>query len=406
MGTATHRSNLAALEGRLATRHRPRTSRPRRRVPESQCGRVPPVYQVPARGRPRLVRGGRRTGGCPAWTSTTRCRAGNRTTPVEKWIANGFGTSTTAAYRPHRARRTTERWVARHPADWAADDGEIELTPADSTARVPRRLVGGRRRRRQPQAAIDHLSTGSDWTSEMTTVTSDARRERVLRRAVSVARVDSDPRDEHHMAHRPRHRVAPRRRSRRAATVRHWPVGAVGQNPWRDPSGPQVGGCGGSTSDDIAPYEGSNVVSSAGGVTPRSPTSRGTTVCSTPRPPGPSRPRRRGAGVPRDHPAHRSRTHERGDDDVADIAADGARTFVRDHIGAWIDAWAARVGAIDAFTPWFPFAAVAAELSAGRLQFGTIPLHDPAALPADAGAAADEEAIMGCEDSIDSDFLP
>ena len=35
-----------------------------------------------------------------------------------------------------------------------------------------------------------------------------------------------------------------------------------------------------------------------------------------------------------------------------------------------------------------------------------IPLRDPAALPADAGIAADEEAIVGCEDSVGSDLLP
>jgi nitrate reductase assembly molybdenum cofactor insertion protein NarJ len=158
----------------------------------------------------------------------------------------------------------------------------------------------------------------------------------------------------------------------------------------------------------VAPYEGSNVASTAGGVTPRLADIAGFY-------------RAFNASVPHDRPDHvvaqleflaltlltEAEALERGDDDVADVAARATRTFVRDHIGAWIDAWAARVGAIDELAPWFPFAAVAAELVRREAAIrNVIPLHDPAALPADAGVAADEEAIMGCEDSIDSDFLP
>ena len=52
-------------------------------------------------------------------------------------------------------------------------------------------------------------------------------------------------------------------------------------------------------------------------------------------------------------------------------------------------------------------AAVAAELVRREAAIrNVIPLRDPAALPADAGVAADEEAIVGCEDSVDSDLLP
>lgn len=62
---------------------------------------------------------------------------------------------------------------------------------------------------------------------------------------------------------------------------------------------------------------------------------------------------------------------ERGDDDVVEVAARATRSLLRDHIGGWIDAEAARVGAIGELAPWFPFAA-----------------------------------NVGGEDSVDSDLLP
>jgi hypothetical protein len=158
----------------------------------------------------------------------------------------------------------------------------------------------------------------------------------------------------------------------------------------------------------VAPYEGSNVASTAGGVTPRLADIAGFY-------------RAFNASVPHDRPDHvvaqleflalslltEAEAIERGDDDVVEVAARATRSFLRDHIGGWIDAWAARVGAIDELAPWFPFAAVAADLVRREAAIrNVIPLRDPAALPADAGVAADEEAIMGCEDSLDSDLLP
>jgi nitrate reductase assembly molybdenum cofactor insertion protein NarJ len=158
----------------------------------------------------------------------------------------------------------------------------------------------------------------------------------------------------------------------------------------------------------VAPYEGSNVASTAGGVTPRLADIAGFY-------------RAFNASVPHDRPDHvvaqleflalslltEAEALERGDDDVVEVAARATRSFLRDHIGGWIDAWAARVGAIDELAPWFPFAAVAADLVRREAAIrNVIPLRDPAALPADAGVAADEEAVMGCEDSVDSDLLP
>jgi nitrate reductase assembly molybdenum cofactor insertion protein NarJ len=158
----------------------------------------------------------------------------------------------------------------------------------------------------------------------------------------------------------------------------------------------------------VAPYEGSNVASTAGGVTPRLADIAGFY-------------RAFNASVPHDRPDHvvaqleflaltlltEAEAFERGDDDVGGVAARATRSFLRDHVGGWIDAWAARVGAIGELAPWFPFAAVAADLVRREAAIrNVIPLRDPAALPADAGIAADEEAVMGCEDSLDSDLLP
>ena len=89
---------------------------------------------------------------------------------------------------------------------------------------------------------------------------------------------------------------------------------------------------------------------------------------------------------------------ERGDLEHAQIAASAVRSFLRDHIGGWIDAWAARVGAIDELTPWFPYAAAAADLVRSEAaNRNVIPVRDGAALPADAGLADDEEAVVACE---------
>jgi nitrate reductase assembly molybdenum cofactor insertion protein NarJ len=158
----------------------------------------------------------------------------------------------------------------------------------------------------------------------------------------------------------------------------------------------------------VAPYEGSNVASTAGGVTPRLADIAGFYRAFS-------------ASVPHDRPDHvvaqleflaltlltEAEALERGGSDVVEVAAMATRSFLRDHIGGWIDAWAARVGAIDELAPWFPFAAVAAELVRREAAIrNVIPLRDPAALPADAGVAADEEAMLGCEDGVDSDLLP
>jgi len=158
----------------------------------------------------------------------------------------------------------------------------------------------------------------------------------------------------------------------------------------------------------VAPYEGSNVASTAGGVTPRLADVAGFY-------------RAFNATVPSDRPDHvvaqleflaltlltEAEALERGDGELADVAARATRSFLRDHIGGWIDAWAARVGAIDELAPWFPFAAAAAELVRGEAAVrNVIPLRVPAALPADAGVPTDDEAIIECADGAEGDPVP
>jgi nitrate reductase assembly molybdenum cofactor insertion protein NarJ len=153
----------------------------------------------------------------------------------------------------------------------------------------------------------------------------------------------------------------------------------------------------------VAPYEASNVTSTVGGVTPRLADIAGFY-------------RAFNATVVSDRPDHvvaelefvalslitEAEALEQGNDELADIAASATRSFVRDHLGGWIDAWAARVDAIDELAPWLPFAAVAAELVRTEAAVrNVIPLRDLAALPADAGVPTDDEAIIACEDGLD-----
>jgi nitrate reductase assembly molybdenum cofactor insertion protein NarJ len=148
----------------------------------------------------------------------------------------------------------------------------------------------------------------------------------------------------------------------------------------------------------IAPYEGSNVVLSAGGVTGRLADVAGYY-------------RAFGMQIRGDRPDHvvaeleflafalavEADAVEAGDDDHAAVAADAIRSFLRDHIGTWIDAWAARVAEVVDTSPWAPYAAAAAELV--RVEGGrrnVIAARTAAVLVADAGAI-DEEPELTCE---------
>jgi TorA maturation chaperone TorD len=149
----------------------------------------------------------------------------------------------------------------------------------------------------------------------------------------------------------------------------------------------------------VAPYEGSNVPNAVGGVTPRLADIAGFY-------------RAFGMAVTGNRPDHvvaqleflavtllaEAEAIEHGDPERADLAASATRSFLRDHIGGWIDAWAARVEAIDELRPWLPYAAVAADLvrteTANR---NVIPLRERPALRADAGVASDSDAMITCD---------
>lgn len=150
----------------------------------------------------------------------------------------------------------------------------------------------------------------------------------------------------------------------------------------------------------VAPYEGSNVSTTVGGITPRLADVAGFY-------------RAFGLAVTGDRPDHivaqleflavalltEAEALEQNDTERAEVCARATRSFLRDHVGGWIDAWAARVSAIDELAPWLPIAAAAADLvrsEAGRRN--VIPLRDAAALIADAGLADDLEATFACED--------
>jgi len=157
----------------------------------------------------------------------------------------------------------------------------------------------------------------------------------------------------------------------------------------------------------VAPYEGSNVVTTVAGVTPRLADIAGfyrafNTVVRDDRP---------------DHIVAQlefvavtvlmeAEAIERGDLDHAEIAADATRAFLRDHLGGWIDAWAARVDEIAELAPWAPIAATAVDLVRSEAAIrNVIPLRTPAALVADAGIPSDDEAITDCHDLADEDLL-
>jgi TorA maturation chaperone TorD len=51
-----------------------------------------------------------------------------------------------------------------------------------------------------------------------------------------------------------------------------------------------------------------------------------------------------------------------GADDQAEVAASAARSFLRDHLGRWLDAFATRVLEVDPPLVWGPIAAAAASM--------------------------------------------
>lgn len=152
----------------------------------------------------------------------------------------------------------------------------------------------------------------------------------------------------------------------------------------------------------IAPYEGSNVPISAGGITPRLADVAGFY-------------RAFGVQVRGDRPDHvvaelefvglvllrEAEALERGDTEAAAVCGDAVRSFVRDHLGTWIEAWAARLTAEPALAPWAEVAAGAAELVEHEARCrNVVPLRPVAVLIGDTGIpdAADDTPRCGDDD--------
>lgn len=96
-----------------------------------------------------------------------------------------------------------------------------------------------------------------------------------------------------------------------------------------------------------------------------------------------------------------ARTH--GDLSEADVAASAARTFLRDHLGTWVTAWAARVADVDELAPWAPVAAATAELiDAECHDRHVIPLRHDAVVGGDAGIADADDAALECGGPTDA----
>jgi nitrate reductase assembly molybdenum cofactor insertion protein NarJ len=145
----------------------------------------------------------------------------------------------------------------------------------------------------------------------------------------------------------------------------------------------------------IAPYECSNTPPSAGGHTPRLADVAGFYKAF-------------GMAVSRERPDHvvaelefasvvslsEAQARERADDEAADVCAQAARVFLRDHLGGWLDTWAARIGETDVLAPWAPFAAAAADLvTADAASRNVVPVRSTAAFT-DAVEPFDDQAPL------------
>lgn len=157
----------------------------------------------------------------------------------------------------------------------------------------------------------------------------------------------------------------------------------------------------------VPPYEGSNVASTAGGVTPRLADVAGFY-------------RAFHHAVTAERPDHvvaqlefialalmaEAEAHEVEDREAVEVVSSAVRGFLRDHLGAWIAIWAARVGGIDELAPWSPVAEVAAAVVANECALrNVIPLHQAPVLPVDAGVADDAHGVLECADPADASMV-
>lgn len=148
----------------------------------------------------------------------------------------------------------------------------------------------------------------------------------------------------------------------------------------------------------VAAYEGSNVPATAAGITPRLADIAGFYSAY-------------GFAVHDDRPDHivaelefmsilliaEADASASGRVDQAEIAAETARLFLRDHLGTWVSAWASRVGEIEQLAPWFAVAAATAELIGRECHDRhVIPLRLSPVLPADQGLDPADDGAPEC----------
>lgn len=148
----------------------------------------------------------------------------------------------------------------------------------------------------------------------------------------------------------------------------------------------------------IAPYECSNTPPSAGGHTPRLADVAGFY-------------RAFGMAVSHELPDHvvaelefasvvslsEAQARENGDVEAAKVCADAARAFLRDHLGTWLDSWAARIGETEVLRPWAPFAAAAADLvAADAASRNVVPVRSTAAFTDMVEPFGDEAPLPSC----------
>lgn len=154
----------------------------------------------------------------------------------------------------------------------------------------------------------------------------------------------------------------------------------------------------------VAPYECSNTPPSAGGHTPRLADIAGFY-------------RAFGMQVHGDRPDHlvaelefaswatlaEAAARAEGNEEGAEVCASAMRSFLRDHLGRWLEAFAARVTGNEALSPWAPYAAAAASLVANdAVGRNVVPLHSFAVLPDDASLLPDDDPLPTCGGDPDS----
>ena len=81
----------------------------------------------------------------------------------------------------------------------------------------------------------------------------------------------------------------------------------------------------------------------------------------------------------------------------ADVCGDVLRTFLRDHVGTWLDGWAARIAEIEELAAWLPHARLAAALVAAEAAHrNVVPARSEVVHPGARDVAPDTEAELRC----------